>query len=159
MITYRCVGLQSYRRDILSVVKGFFLIMANQDVIRLDKWLWAARFYKTRLLAAEAVNGGHVHINGIRAKPAKLIRPGDELRISKGHDVFTLDVLALAAKRGPAAQAQQLYHEHEQSVRQRQQQAEQRKLQAAQQVAPRKRPDKRSRRKIIRFINKHQHKD
>ena len=122
--------------------------------MRLDKWLWVARFYKTRVLAAEAINGGHVHVNGSRAKPAKMIKVSDEIKITKGAYVFLLTVLDMMPKRGPASQAQMLYKENEESIKQREKVSAERKLVAQSQTAPSKRPDKRSRRQIIRFINK-----
>ena len=85
------------------------------DKIRLDKWLWAARLYKTRSLAAEAIGGGKVQVNGERAKPAKLVRPGDELRVRKGAYELQLKVLALLERRGPAATAAALYEESDAS--------------------------------------------
>ncbi len=121
--------------------------------VRLDKWLWSARFYRTRALAVEAINGGHVHINGVRVKPSRSINVGDELRITKGATTFTLQVRVLSTKRGPAAQARTLYEENEQSLRLREQQAAERRLIAAS-SGPKKRPDKRARRRIIRLINK-----
>jgi len=123
--------------------------------VRLDKWLWAARFYRTRALAVEAINGGHVHVNGLRVKPSRNVNLGDEMRISKGATVFTLVVKGLSTKRGPATEARSLYEENEQSLRLREQQAAERKLVAAS-SGPKKRPDKRARRRIIRFINKNQ---
>lgn len=131
--------------------------MAGQvsDKVRLDKWLWAARFFKTRALATEAINGGHVHLNGARPKPARPVQEGDELVIRKGQEEFQITVLALSGKRGPASVAQQLYEEHEESRQRREEQHEQRRLQAAAMPRPAKRPDKKGRRKIIRFINKY----
>lgn len=123
--------------------------------MRLDKWLWAARFYRTRALAVEAINGGHVHVNGLRVKPSRDVKLGDELRISKGVTVFELLVRDISSKRGPATQARALYEEYEHSIRRREQLATERKLVAAS-SGPKKRPDKRARRRIIRFINKNQ---
>ena len=120
--------------------------------VRLDKWLWAARFYKTRKLATEAIQGGHVHLNGVRVKPARSILVDDELVITKGLYKFTIIVIGLSDKRGSAAIAQQLYQETEQSKQLREQLNIQRKNQLI--VAPKKRPDKRERAKIIRFKNK-----
>ncbi|MGH7733960.1 MAG: RNA-binding S4 domain-containing protein, partial [Gemmatimonadales bacterium] len=83
------------------------------DRVRLDKWLWAARFYKTRALAAEAVDGGKVQVNGDRAKRAKLLQRGDEVRIRQGPYEFRLTVRGLSERRGPAAVAVTLYEEEE----------------------------------------------
>ena len=124
------------------------------DKVRLDKWLWAARFFKTRALATEAINGGHVHLNGSRPKPSRNLAIGDELAIKKGQDSFEITVLLLADKRGPAAIAQQLYEEDEASRLKREELAEQRRLEAAAQPRRERRPDKKGRRQIIRFINK-----
>ena len=80
--------------------------------VRLDKWLWAARFYKTRALATEAVNGGRVHVNGQRVKPARDVREGDEIEITRpGHSPRTVIVQGLSDRRGPATEAQGLYEE------------------------------------------------
>lgn len=80
--------------------------------VRLDKWLWAARFYKTRALATEAVNGGRVHVNGQRVKPARDVRMGDEIEITRpGHSPLTVIVQGLSDRRGPATEAQGLYEE------------------------------------------------
>ena len=122
------------------------------DSQRLDKWLWSARFYKTRSLAVEAINGGHVHVNGQRIKPARTIRVGDAIVITKGQYQWRLVVDALAQRRGPATEARQLYIEDADSIQQREaMRAEIRLLSPT----PAKRPDKRQRRRIIRFINKH----
>ena len=119
---------------------------------RLDKWLWSARFYKTRSLAVEAINGGHVHVNGQRIKPARTIRVGDAIKITKGQYHWRLVVEVLAQRRGPATEARQLYIEDADSIQQREAlRAETRLLSPT----PTKRPDKRQRRRIIRFINKH----
>jgi ribosome-associated heat shock protein Hsp15 len=119
--------------------------------IRLDKWLWAARFFKTRGLASEAIDGGHVHLNGTRPKPAKTVRIGDRLTIRKAGDEFELVVRLLSDKRGPAAVAQTLYEETEASRAGRAARAEERSLHADHGPRPEKRPDKRDRRRIIRF--------
>ena len=121
---------------------------------RLDKWLWAARFFKTRALAVEAVNGGKVHLNGARVKPSRSVQVGDHLRITRGEYVYEVQVNDLSERRGPARQAQLLYEESEDSITARQSLAEERRLQRASQPAPQRRPDKRSRRKIIRFTRK-----
>ena len=119
---------------------------------RLDKWLWSARFYKTRSLAVEAINGGHIHVNGQRTKPARTIRVGDAIEITKDQDCWRLVVQALSPRRGPAIEARQLYAEDARSMQQREAKRAETKLMPP---APTKRPDKRQRRRIIRFINKH----
>ncbi len=125
------------------------------ESLRLDKWLWAARFYKTRALATEAINGGHVHLNGGRPKPSRAVQPGDGLEIRRGPETYQITVEALSSRRGPAPEAQKLYHESEESYQRRQQEREQRRLEAAAQPQVARRPDKQGRRKIIRFINKY----
>ena len=126
----------------------------NSDLVnvRLDKWLWAARFFKTRKLASEAVSGGRVHANGERVKPAKKIIVGDELEITRGVDVFSIEVLGLNEKRRPAKEARQLYVESEASMERRERAQEQRKLAGGSVLYPSKKPDKRQRRKIRQFI-------
>ena len=103
----------------------------SEASVRLDKWLWAARFYKTRSLAVEAVNGGHVHVNGQRVKPSREVHIGDELKINKTPYSYTITVQALSNKRGSASIAQTLYVEHAESIQQREVLLEQRKLLAA----------------------------
>jgi ribosome-associated heat shock protein Hsp15 len=127
-------------------------VAAMADSQRLDKWLWSARFYKTRSLAVEAINGGHVHVNGQRIKPAKTIRIGDVIEITKDQYHWRLEVQALAQRRGPSREARQLYVEDVDSIQQRAAIRAEKKLLSP---APTKRPDKRQRRRIIRFINKH----
>ena len=124
--------------------------MAKIDV-RIDKWLWAARFYKMRNLATDAAKGGHILINGARCKPSKLVNINDEIQIQKENEVFTILVTDLAAKRGSATMAQALYQETESSAKQREILAEQRKLKNLNAPAPDKRPGKRDRRKIKDF--------
>ncbi len=125
------------------------------DQLRLDKWLWAARFYKTRALATEAINGGHVHLNGNRPKPSKTVQPGDELIIRRGPETYQITVEALSSRRGPATEARKLYSESEVSYQRRQDEREQRRLEAAARPQQTRRPDKQGRRKIIRFTNKY----
>jgi ribosome-associated heat shock protein Hsp15 len=98
------------------------------DDCRIDKWLWAARFFKTRGLATDAVLGGHVQLNGARVKPAKGVRVGDRLDIRIGTVTWTVDVLALSEKRGPASVARTLYAETPESEASRAAQALQRRL-------------------------------
>ena len=83
--------------------------------IRIDKWLWAARFFKTRSLAREAISGGKVHLNGYRVKPGRALKPGDSLRVQRGEEEFTIVVVELSTRRGPAPVAQTLYEETEES--------------------------------------------
>lgn len=120
---------------------------------RLDKWLWASRFYKTRHLAAEAINGGHVHHNGKRVKPSRVVQVADALSIHKTPFTFEIIVEGLSVRRGPAKEAQLLYTELEESIKKRETLSEQRKLDAAQFPHAERRPDKRDRRRIIRFKN------
>ncbi len=120
------------------------------DSVRIDKWLWAARFFKTRSLAAESVSGGKVHLNGMRVKPAKGVKVGDRLEVRRGHDIFEIDVLELSARRGPARIAQTLYRETEASRRRREEEAALRKLSRAG-VSPERRPAGRDRARIRRF--------
>ena len=124
------------------------------DKVRLDKWLWAARFFKTRALATEAINGGHVHLNGSRPKPSRTLAVGDELTVRKGQDTFEIKVLQLSDKRGPATVARELYEEDEKSRNRREEQSEQRRLEAAAMPHQQRRPDKKGRRQIIRFTRK-----
>jgi ribosome-associated heat shock protein Hsp15 len=98
------------------------------QAVRLDKWLWAARFFKTRALATDAVVGGHVHLNGTRVKPAKEVRVGDRLSIRVGPTEWTIDVRALSDRRGPATLARTLYEELPESQQAREDQRLQRKL-------------------------------
>ena len=124
---------------------------SDSDKIRLDKWLWAARFFKTRSLATEAINGGHVHLNGARVKPSRSVKLDDEVRIKKGSVEFIVHIRGLSDKRGPAPVAQTLYEETEASQAQRENQKEQRRLMADAGPRPDKKPSKRDRRHIIRF--------
>jgi ribosome-associated heat shock protein Hsp15 len=124
------------------------------DRVRIDKWLWAARFFKTRALASEAVDGGKVHVNGDRVKAAKALKPGDRLEIHRGQEELEVVVRVLSEQRGPATAAQTLYEETEASVTKREAEAEQRRALAAATPRFEQRPDKRSRRAIIRFTRR-----
>jgi len=119
--------------------------------VRIDKWLWAARFFKTRSLASQAVDGGKVKLNGQRVKPAKDVKPGDELLIFAGELAWTVNVIALSERRGPAEAARKLYAESEASQARRQAAIEMRRLQAVPLREERGRPSKRDRRLIRRF--------
>jgi ribosome-associated heat shock protein Hsp15 len=118
---------------------------------RLDKWLWAARFYKTRSLAAEAIAGGKVQVNGERVKRARLLHVGDEIRIRQGPYEYQLTVRELSDRRGPAHQAATLYEEKASSRAAREQMALQLKLMHAESVPTRGRPTKKERREMERF--------
>ncbi len=124
---------------------------APLERMRLDKWLWAARFFKTRSLAVQAIDNGRVKLNGERAKPAREVRPGDRLELRVGEFDWTLTVRALAMLRGPAPVAQALYEEEADSRARRQQQVSDRKLAANPAAAIKGRPTKRDRRQIHRF--------
>ncbi len=126
----------------------------EQEQVRIDKWLWAARFFKTRSLAAKAVTGGKVSKNGQRTKPAKALAIGDELSIQKGDMEQIVTVLDLASRRGPAVVARTLYEESEKSINDREEKRKLRSLFYAGQSMPAKRPGKRDRRKIKEFIRK-----
>ncbi len=126
----------------------------GEEKVRIDKWLWAARFFKTRSLAAKAVSGGHVHLNAARVKPARHLQVGDTLVIRRGEQEFTVVVLELSSRRGPAVRARTLYEETEESIAARERAREERKLIRAPAIRPPKRPDKRDRRKIREFLRK-----
>jgi len=98
------------------------------DKLRIDKWLWAARFYKTRSLACDEIDKGRVQVNGATVKPAREVKAGDSVQLRNGVITRTVTVLGVSDKRGPAPQAALLYQETEASVQQRQQAAEQRRL-------------------------------
>ena len=125
----------------------------QNQAVRIDKWLWAARFFKTRSQAAQAVTGGKVHLNGQRVKAAHAVHIDDQLLIRCEQGDFAVVVLALATLRRPASEARLLYLESEESMRQRETQRQQRALLAmAGQISPAGRPNKRDRRKIKAFI-------
>lgn len=119
--------------------------------VRLDKWLWAARFFKTRALARSAVEGGKVHYNGARVKPGREVSVGAEIDVCRGHDRMQIVVCGLADRRGSAPDAARLYAETAESREARDAAAEQRRRAGAARVAPANRPDKKQRRRIIRF--------
>src|SRR3569623_1076709 len=131
------------------------MTIPDNDDTRLDKWLWAARFFKSRSLASAAISGGKVHLNGVRTKPAHSIRPGDVLRTTVGPTrPFTVIVKEVSRRRGPAPAAALLYEETAESRAAREQQAEQHRLPAAASSPNAQRPTKRQRRQIIRFTGR-----
>jgi len=121
------------------------------DTVRADKWLWAARFFKTRAQASRACDLGRVQSNGVRTKPARAIRAGDRLRIENEGGIFEIDVLLVSEMRGPAAVAQTLYRETEASRQERLKAAAERKAMEQSFPLPARRPTKRDRRRIIQF--------
>lgn len=118
---------------------------------RIDKWLWAARFFKTRSLAAKAVDGGKVRLNGEGAKPARQVKPGDEIALRLGELEWVVEVRALSHSRGPAAQAALLYIEREDSRARREAAVAARKIQAHPGALVKGRPTKKDRRQMRRF--------
>jgi len=126
---------------------------SSQDV-RLDKWLWAARFFKTRALSRDMIAAGKVHYNGQRVKPGKTVEVGAMLTIPAGWDTKEVEILGLSDKRLSAPLAQDLYKETEQSIEKREENQQARKLNTFHSPRPDGRPDKKQRREIIKF--KHQ---
>ena len=120
--------------------------------VRVDKWLWASRFFKTRSMAREAINGGKVQVNGARVKPGRILKLNDRLQVQRGEESFSITVLSLSNRRGPASEAAGLYAESEESRLQREAEAEKRKLQRAGDPNSARRPDKKQRRRLIQFI-------
>ncbi|HAY0634735.1 TPA: ribosome-associated heat shock protein Hsp15 [Serratia marcescens] len=123
----------------------------RNDAIRLDKWLWAARFYKTRALAREMIDGGKVHYNGQRGKPSKIVELNAELKLRQGNEERTVIVLALTSQRRGANEAQQMYQETEASIANREKMALARKMNALTMPHPDRRPDKKERRDLMKF--------
>ncbi|HEY4304774.1 MAG TPA: RNA-binding S4 domain-containing protein [Gemmatimonadaceae bacterium] len=129
--------------------------MESDDRVRIDKWLWAARFFKTRSLATDAVDGGKVEINGERAKPSKAVKAGDEIRLRLGPYEHILVVKALGERRGPASVAQALYEETTASQDAREKLSTQLRMAPAAFVYEEKgRPTKKDRRDLTDFIDR-----
>jgi len=124
---------------------------ADSEKVRLDKWLWAARFFKTRSLAAKAIIGGKVQVNGRRAKRASSLHVGDRVRVRKGPTEFQLIVRRLSERRGPASQAATLYEETPESMTERQRLAMLKKAAPSFEFRERGRPSKKQRRQLQRF--------
>ena len=123
----------------------------EDDKVRIDKWLWAARFFKTRTLAAEAIEGGKVEVNGERAKRARALQPGDELRIRMAPYEHVIVVRALSNRRGPASEAALLYEETEASRKARERLSEQLRSTHVAFAYEEGKPTKRDRRELERF--------
>ena len=124
----------------------------GEGTLRVDKWLWAARFFKTRSLAAEAVDAGRVSVNGERAKPSKVVKPGDALVIRRPPYEHAVNVLGVSDRRGPAAEAQKLYAETAESRARREAVAVE--LKAMPPPVFKGRPSKKDRRTLDRFIRR-----
>ena len=122
--------------------------------IRIDKWLWAARFFRTRSLAANAVNGGKVHVNGQRVKSSRAIQIGDKLEITRGQFLVAIEIRELSETRGPTTVAQKLYQETQESIEAREIKTQQRKLLNASVPYTKGKPDKHQRREIRKVSGK-----
>ncbi|KAA1213206.1 ribosome-associated heat shock protein Hsp15 [Vibrio cholerae] len=122
---------------------------SSAEEVRLDKWLWAARFYKTRSLARNMVEGGKVHYNGQRAKPSKSVEIGAQITLRQGHDEKTVIIEKISDQRRGAPEAQQLYRETAESITKRERNDMMRQLNPS----PDRRPDKKQRRDLLKFIH------
>ncbi len=125
-------------------------LSAHGERVRLDKWLWAARFYRTRTLAADAIESGQVRVDGERVKPAHAVRPGSRVSIRKRDVAWDVDVLRSSERRGPAAEAALLYRETPESAQARERVIAEHKIA---QAAAAGRPTKRDRRRLEDFLN------
>ncbi|AAV82860.1 MULTISPECIES: ribosome-associated heat shock protein Hsp15 [Idiomarina] len=123
----------------------------KESPIRLDKWLWAARFYKTRALARQMIQSGKVHYDGQRSKPSKVVQLGAIITLRQGFDTKEVEVMELSEQRRGASEAQLLYRETPESIEKREKNAEARKLNALYNPHPDGRPDKKQRRQLIRM--------
>jgi len=123
-------------------------LLHGEQSLRLDRWLWYARFYKTRIGAAEAVTGGHVRVNGERARPAHRIRPGDDVELVKHQLKYRFTVTGIPTRRGPAREAQSCYAEDPDSVAARERRIAQLRIDRRQMPMTPGRPDKHTRRKL-----------
>jgi ribosome-associated heat shock protein Hsp15 len=121
------------------------------EEVRLDKWLWAARFYKTRALAREMIEGGKVHYNGQRSKPGKIVELNARLTLRQGNDEREVLIKGISSRRGPASVAVQLYEETAESQSKREKMALARKMNALSMPHPDRRPDKKERRDLMKF--------
>jgi ribosome-associated heat shock protein Hsp15 len=119
--------------------------------VRLDKWLWAARFFKTRTIARDNISAGKVQYNGTKAKPGKIVEVGAKIRIPQGYDEKVVTIMAISEQRQSAPIAQTLYEETAESLAARQKNADARKINAFHSPRPEARPDKKQRREIIKL--------
>lgn len=127
---------------------------SKNDSVRLDKWLWAARFYKTRSLARDMINGGKVHYNGARSKSSKLVELGATIKLARGYDEMTVTVKSLNDQRKGAPEAQLMYEETAESINKREERSVARKEMQLYAPRPDSKPDKKQRRQLVNF--KHQ---
>ncbi len=121
------------------------------DKVRLDKWLWASRFFKTRKDSVDAINGGKVHLNGARVKPSRNVQIDDRLEITRNNEKYVITVTGLNDKRRPAKEAQLLYNEDEKSIEARESEREIRRINNASVAMPTTKPNKKQRRQMDRF--------
>ncbi|WP_273827781.1 ribosome-associated heat shock protein Hsp15 [Providencia rettgeri] len=127
------------------------------EPVRLDKWLWAARFYKTRSMAREMIDGGKVHYNGQRTKPRKIVELHALVKLRQGNDERTIEILEISSQRRGAPEAQLLYRETAESIEQREKIALARKMNALTMPHPERRPDKKERRTLLKFKQTNSH--
>lgn len=127
------------------------MYQSTMQQVRIDKWLWAARFFKTRGLAKKAIEGGKVQYNGARVKTSKMVEPGALIKVPQGWDYWEVEVLAVSDQRRGAPEARELYRETADSLARRERETENRRLANQAMRAPPGRPDKRERRNIQRF--------
>lgn len=127
------------------------------EPVRLDKWLWAARFYKTRAVAREMIEGGKVHYNGQRTKPGKIVELHGIVKLRQGNDERTVEIMQISSQRKGAPEAQLLYCETIESIEQREKMAQARKMNALTMPHPERRPDKKERRTLLKFKQTNSH--
>lgn len=130
---------------------------SSAEQVRLDKWLWVARFYKTRSIAREMIDGGKVHYNGQRSKPGKIVELGAMIKVRQGNDERIVEVLEISNQRKGAPEAQLLYRETVESLEQREKMAMARKMNALTMPHPDRRPDKKERRTLLKFKHTNSH--
>lgn len=138
-------------------MKSLSIKQAPDEQVRLDKWLWVARFYKTRSIAREMIDGGKVHYNGQRSKPGKIVELGAMIKLRQGNDERTIEVLEISSQRKGAPEAQLLYRETVESLSQREKMAMARKMNALTMPHPDRRPDKKERRTLLKFKQTNSH--